>query len=428
MQKHSILLIGSGGREHALAWKLSQSPRLEKLYIAPGNPGMVSFGELVPIPATDTPGLVSFAKEKKVTLVLVGPDDPLANGITDALKEAGIPVFGPTKAAARIEWSKAYAKDFMARHGIPTAEHMTFADFESAVSYVDKKEYPLVIKASGLALGKGVIIVRSRSEAVSALREMMLDKVFGTAGSEVVIEEFMEGVEISTHAFSDGVTWRLFPASQDHKRARDDDKGLNTGGMGAVAPLPFVTREMLAEIDQKIILPTIRGLEKDGSPFVGCLFTGIMLTKKGPKVIEYNARFGDPETQAYMRLLDTDLVDIVEACGLGRLREVEVRWKKMYACNVVVASGGYPGHYEKGHAITGIKDVEEDSSVVVFQAGTKKEGGTLITSGGRVLGVSVLANTLPEALRKAYDAIVKIHFHGMQYRRDIGKKALSILS
>ncbi len=419
-----VLLIGSGGREHALAWKIAQSPLLEKLYIAPGNAGTAELGENVHIAASDITELLTFAKEKRVDFVVVGPDDPLSLGIVDAFRVENIPIFGPTKAAAKLEWSKAFAKEFMIRHNVPTARYGTFTSFEEAVAYADDEEYPLVIKASGLALGKGVVIAQTRHEALETLREMMVDKIFGDAGNEVVIEEFLVGTEISIHALSDGKTWKLFPSSQDHKRAHDDDQGLNTGGMGVVSPLPFISVEMLARIDAEIIAPTIAGMAEEDVPFTGLLYPGIILTEDGPKVIEYNARFGDPETQAYMRLLESDLLPVLKACALGTLGDTDMTWKKEYACNIVLASGGYPGAYEKGKEITGVHDADMTEGVVVFHAGTRQEGHMLATNGGRVFGVSAVGSTLQEALQNAYEAVDKIHYWGKQYRKDIGKKAL----
>ena len=423
--KKKVLLIGNGGREHALAWKLCQSPRLEKLYIAPGNAGTAELGENLPhIAASNIKELVAFAKENVIDFVVVGPDDPLSLGVVDAFQAEGISIFGPTQAAARLEWSKSFAKDFMARHDIPTARYGTFTDFESAIAYVDEENYPLVIKANGLALGKGVIIVQTKHEALTTLREMMVDKIFGDAGNEVVIEEFLVGVEISIHAFSDGKTWRLFPSSQDHKRAHDDDKGLNTGGMGTISPLPFVSLELLEQIDREIVTPTLTAMAEEGHPFAGILYPGIIVTADGPKVIEFNVRFGDPEAQSYMRLLETDLLDIFEACAGGTLESIAIHWKHASACTVVIASAGYPGAYEKGQVITDIDLAEKMADVVVFHAGTKNINGELVVSGGRVLGVSACAPTLPEAIRKAYAGVDKVYFPGKQYRKDIGKKAL----
>ena len=427
MNKLAVLLIGSGGREHALAWKLAQSPRLGVLYIAPGNAGTAEIGENVPIQATDIAGLIAFCKEKRVDFVVVGPDDPLSIGIVDAFRAEHILIFGPTKAAAQLEWSKAYAKDFMYRHDIPTARFETFTNFEKAVAYIDEGSFPVVIKASGLALGKGVIIAETRQEAHETLRQIMVDKIFGDAGNEVVIEEFLVGHEISIHALSDGNTCKIFPSSQDHKRAHDDDLGLNTGGMGTVSPVPFVTRDMLARIDAEIVTPTLAGMAEDGIPFTGLLYPGIIITRDGPKVIEFNARFGDPETQVYMRLLESDLLPVLEACALGTLADVDMHWKHESACNIVLASSGYPGHYEKGQVITGIDEANESEGVVVFHAGTIRGEDGLMTNGGRVLGVSAVGSSLQDALDTAYLAVDRIHYWGKQYRSDIGKKALSVI-
>ncbi len=425
--KKKVLLIGGGGREHAIAWKLCQSPRIEKLYIAPGNAGTAELGENLPhIAASNIKEQVIFAKENGIDFVFVGPDDPLALGAVDAFKEAGIPVFGPTQAAAKLEWSKSFAKEFMTRYDIPTARYETFTDFERAVAYADEENYPLVIKANGLALGKGVVIVHTRKEALTTLREMMVDKVFGTAGEEVVIEEFLNGIEISIHAFSDGKTHRLFPSAQDHKRAHDNDQGLNTGGMGVISPLPFVTREILQQIDDEIMTPTLEGMREEGVPFAGILYPSVFLTKDGPKVIEFNVRFGDPEAESYMRLLESDLFDIVEACANGTLDQIDIHWKRGAACTVMVASAGYPGAYEKGQVITGIKEANELPDVIVFHAGTKQIKNDVTAHGGRVLAVTAIGSTLPEAIKKAYTGVEKVYFPGKQYRTDIGKKALVI--
>lgn len=426
MQKLTVLLVGGGGREHALAWKMAQSPWLDKLYIAPGNPGTAELGENVHIAASDVQSLLAFAKNKTIDLVVVGPDDPLALGIVDAFRGENIPIFGPTKAAAKLEWSKAYAKEFMHRHNIPTASAESFRNFEKAVAYADRQDYPLVIKASGLALGKGVVIVKTKHEALQTLRAMMIDKIFGDSGTEVVIEEYLQGIEFGAHAISDGSMWRLFPASQDHKRVSDNDEGPNTGGMGVITPLPFIDTEMLKRIDEEIIGPAIRGLAEEGTPFCGVLYPGIMLTKDGPKVFEFNVRFGDPEAQAYMRLMETDILEVFHACAHGTLAETDIHWKKnLYACNIALASGGYPGEYEKGKEITGVHAADEVPNVVVFHAGTKREAGGLFTHGGRVFGVSATGPTLKDALDTAYEAVEHIHFWGKHYRKDIGKKALT---
>jgi phosphoribosylamine--glycine ligase len=352
------------------------------------------------------------------------PDDPLALGIVDEFKKANLRIFGPTKQASKIEWSKAFSKGFMYRHNLPTAKFETFNNFEKAKEYVSKQSFPTVIKASGLALGKGVIICQNLEEANEALENMFIKKVFGDAGNEVVIEEFLTGPEISIHAFSDGKNYKIFPTSQDHKKIGENDTGLNTGGMGTIAPLPFVTNELFKNIEENVLAPTIKSMEEDGNPFLGVIYPGLILTKDGPKILEYNARFGDPETQSYVRLLDTDILDIFNACVDGKLDQITISWSKKYACTIVLASGGYPENYEKGKVITGIDESEMQPDIVIFHAGTKMENGKLITSGGRVLGVSAIGDNLQEALTKAYKAIEKIFFEGMQYRKDIGQSAL----
>jgi phosphoribosylamine--glycine ligase len=426
MEKLSILLIGSGGREHAIAWKLAQSPKLGKLYIAPGNAGTAQVGENVAIPVTDIEALLNFAKEKNIDLTLAIPDDPLAAGIVDTFTEAGLKIFGPTKAAAELEWSKAFSKNFMAENGIPTAAYKTFTDPSDAKEYLYGANFPLVVKASGLALGKGVLICQTREEALEAVTEIMESQVFGSAGSEIVIEEFLQGVEVSTHAFSDGTTHVLFPVSQDHKRIGEGNTGLNTGGMGTVAPVPGLPPVLLEKVEKEVVQPTLTGMENRSATYKGVLYPGLMLTENGPKVLEYNARFGDPETQVYMRLLETDLIDIALACVNGTLKDLNVSWKTGAAANIVIASGGYPENYEKGKKIFGIEEAEKIPGVVVFHAGTKMDGDTLVTNGGRVLGVSATGETLEKALETAYRAVAMIHFDGMYYRKDIGKTALAM--
>lgn len=415
-----ILITGSGGREHALAWKLKQSPKVKNVFVAPGNAGTALIAQNVP--ATTTEEIITWLKNNAVELVIVGPDSHLADGIVDKLEKLGIAVFGPTKAAAEIEWSKAFAKKFMKDEGIPTAAYEIFNDIEKAKTYLEAKTFPLVIKASGLAFGKGVVIAGSRLEAEAALDEMMGSKIFGEAGSEVVIEEFLQGKEISIHAFCDGEQAVLFPPAQDHKRIFAGDQGPNTGGMGSVAPVPFVTPLQMKEIEEQVIIPTIKALKKIGRPFKGILFPGIMFTKSGPKVIEFNARFGDPETQTYMRILGTDLVEILLACIQGTLKSVDVEWSKESACCVVCASAGYPGEYYKGKVIEGLDSLQND--VVVFHAGTINNGGNVLTNGGRVLGVTATGSELKASLEKTYGAIKSISFEGMQYRKDIGLKCL----
>ncbi len=414
-----ILIIGSGGREHALAWKLKQSPKVKKIFIAPGNAGTSAIGENISINILDHQAVIEFAKQNQIDLAVIGPDDVLASGIANSLQGAGLKVFGPTREAAEIEWSKSFAKDLMRRLKIPTAKSETFIEIGKARDYIEDHEYPLVIKASGLALGKGVVIANTREEALLALKEMMVQKRFGAAGATVVIEEYLPGEEISVHAFCDGETAVLFPAAQDHKRIFDNDKGPNTGGMGTVAPVPGVSRDVLKEIERIIVIPVLRELKSMGRPFKGVLFPGIMLTEEGPKVLEFNARFGDPETQSYMRILKTDLADILLACAEGRLNRIKIEWEDLSACCVVLASKGYPGSYSKGLPIGGIAEAEKVEGVVVFHAGTKFAGGEIVTNGGRVLGVSAIGNNPDEALQKAYAAVHAVHFEGKQFRRDI---------
>lgn len=420
----NVLVIGSGGREHALAWKLKQSQRVGQLFIAPGNPGTARIGENVPIGVMEFDKLADFALEKKIDFVVVGPDDPLVAGIVDHLQLRGLRVWGPSKAAAQIEGSKAFAKALMREAGIPTARFDVFLDYEAAREGIKAYSLPVVVKASGLALGKGVYICNTMEEAETALKEMMVDKVFKESGNEVVVEEFLTGPEISIHALCDGKDFILFPPSQDHKRALEGDQGKNTGGMGTIAPLPFVSAEQMQEIGEKIVKPTLAALQKRGAPFKGLLYPGLMLTKQGAKVLEYNARFGDPETQVYMRLLDGDLLTLLEASEAGKLHEVRVRWHTEYAANIVLASGGYPGEYKKGLPITGLEEAADDARVMVFHAGTKMEGEQLVTNGGRVLGVSAAGVTLKDTLEMAYLAADKIQFEGKYCRRDIGAKAL----
>lgn len=420
-KKLNILVIGSGGREHALAWKLKQSPRVQKLFIAPGNAGTQNLGQNVSILATDISGLVAFTTENKIDLTVVGSDDPLALGIVDAFQGKGLRIWGPTKAAAQIEASKVFAKELMATAHIPTASFQTFSDYEKALAFLEHHDIPVVVKASGLALGKGVFVCQSREEAHTALQQIMVEKAYGDAGREVVIEDYLDGPEVSIHAFSDGKTSILLPSAQDHKTIFDGDQGPNTGGMGTIAPVPWVTGQMLGTAKKTIVDPALAELAQRGSPFVGLLYPGLKMTSSGPKVLEFNARFGDPETQSYMRLLKTDLVDIFDACIDGTLDHETIEWHPGFACCVVLASGGYPGVYQKGLPISGIDEAEKLREVVVFHAGTVFDGG-LKTSGGRVLGVTATGNALKEALNKAYDAVGLIHFDGMQYRRDIGKK------
>jgi len=415
-----ILVVGNGGREHALVWKLKQSKKVKNVFAAPGNAGTSLLAKNLELSKTDE--IIDWLKKKPIDLVVIGPDNYLAEGMTDKIQNIGIKVFGPTKAAAEIEWSKSYAKRLMQEEGIPTAKFKAFKDYIEAFEYVKSQEFPLVIKADGLALGKGVIIAENLEQAEKALADMMKSKIFGTAGNEIVIEEYLEGNEISVHAFCDGEHAVMFPASQDHKRIFDGDKGPNTGGMGTIAPVPWVTNEQMQEIKEKIILPTLMALKKRGRPFKGILFPGIMITKDGPRVIEFNARFGDPETQSYMRILESDLVDIMLACTDGTLEKENVKWSEKSACCIVCASNGYPGVYEKGKVIRGLQNV--DKNIVIFHAGTKTVDSEVVTNGGRVLGITAVADNLKESLVKAYKAIENISFDGMYYRNDIGFKSL----
>lgn len=417
-----ILIIGSGGREHAIAWKVAQSPRCSEIFIAPGNAGTAMLGKNIPIGAEDVPALAAFATENAIDLVIVGPETALAAGVADALHAAGIRVFGPTRAAAQIESSKKFSKAFMQRHAIPSARYAAFPSYEAALAHLDKVDFPLVVKTSGLAAGKGVILPETDAEARTALRAIMVDRVFGAAGEEVVIEERISGEEVSLLAFSDGVTVCPMPPAQDHKRLLDGDLGPNTGGMGAYAPAPVCPPELVEELTRTILQPTVDGLREEGMPFVGILYAGLMLTSTGPQVLEFNCRFGDPETQVLLPLLDSDLVEIFEACIEQRLGQNKPRWKSGSAATVVLASQGYPGKATAGKSITGLEHLPE--GVQVFHAGTKAVGRDVQTAGGRVMNVTGIGDTLQNALSAAYSAIQAIHFDGMQYRRDIAHRAM----
>jgi phosphoribosylamine--glycine ligase len=415
-----VLITGSGGREHALAWKLSQSAGVEKIFIAPGNAGTATIGENVPVAPDDVSSLVAFAKANAIDFTVVGPDDALAAGVVDAFEDAGLKIFGPRAAAARLESSKAFAKDFMIRHGIPTADYREFTDSTAAREYCRTAKYPLVVKADGLALGKGVIIAANFSEADAALRLCMEDRAFGDAGSRVVIEEFLEGVECSLHALVDGSTYLLFPDCRDHKKAHDGDQGPNTGGMGTISPSGSVDDTLRARIRSEILDRFIAGIQKDKLDFRGMLFPGLMLTASGPKVLEFNCRWGDPETQVLVRRLESDLLPLLESTAAGALGEAAPAWDKKAAVCVVLASGGYPSSYEKGKAISGLADAAFLDEVQVFHAGTKTVNGEIATNGGRVLGVTAKAETLEAARSLAYKAADKISFAGVQRRNDIG--------
>ena len=416
----NILVIGSGGREHALFWKLKESPVTDSIYALPGNPGM---GEQIDISATDNEAILKFAKEKEIGLVVVGPEIPLTNGLVDELESAGIRTFGPRANAAELEGSKSFAKDLMKKYGIPTARYEVFTEAEPARAYIRKEGAPIVVKADGLAAGKGVIVAMSEQEALDAIDTIMEDNTFGKAGTRVVIEEFMEGEEASLLAFTDGKTIRPMISAQDHKRALDGDKGPNTGGMGTYAPAPVMTPEMTERATEEILKPTIAAMAKEGRVYRGCLYLGLMITKDGPKVVEFNARFGDPETQVVLPLLDGDLVQIMCACSDGTLADVPIHWKDGAAVCVVLAAGGYPASYEKGNEIHGIADAEK-TGALVFHAGTAEKDGKLATNGGRVLGVVGMGADIASAVHSAYAAAEKISFKDAYYRKDIAHRAL----
>jgi phosphoribosylamine--glycine ligase len=419
----NILIVGSGGREHALAWKLRQSPKVNQVFVAPGNAGTAAIATNIPYSQVDD--ILVWLKDNPVDLVIIGPDNYLAEGMVDTLQTLGIPAFGPTRAASEIEWSKAFAKKFMKEENIPTARYEIFTHLDSAIEYVKHQTFPIVIKASGLALGKGVVIAENLEQAKQTLNDIISNKIFGDAGSEVVIEEYLVGREISIHAFCDGETTQLFPSAQDHKRIGDGDMGPNTGGMGTVASLPWVTRELMKEIEDTVVLPTLAALKKRGREFKGILFPGIMITTHGPKVIEFNARFGDPETQVFMRLLESDLSDILLSCVNGTLAEQEITWSSQFATCIICASGGYPGPYEKCKEIHGL-DANFHDDIVIFHSGTTldKKRNAIVTDGGRVMGITAIAETLSQSLIKAYAAVDEISFEGMQFRKDIGRKSL----
>ncbi len=417
-----ILVVGGGGREHALIKKLREDPRTETVYALPGNGGIAADAVCVPIGATDIPAIVAFAKEKTVDFAVVAPDDPLALGAVDALEAAGVPCFGPRQNAALIESSKAFAKELMKKYGIPTARFETFTELDAALRYVEEQGAPIVIKADGLALGKGVTVAATVEEAKAALRDCMEGGKFGAAGAKVVIEECLSGPEISVLSFTDGESIVPMLSSMDHKRALDGDRGLNTGGMGTVAPNPYYTPEVAARCMEEIFLPTVRAMKAEGRPFKGCLYFGLMLTAQGPKVIEYNCRFGDPETQVVLPLLESSLLEIMLAVSQGRLAGTEVKFSDKSACCVVLASKGYPQHYEKGFPIT-LPETGADERIYI--AGAARKDGQLVTSGGRVLGAVAVADTLEEAVSKAYALADRIHFDNAFCRRDIGARALN---
>lgn len=427
-----ILVVGGGGREHAILRKLKESPLCTELWAAPGNAGIGCDAHCQPIAATDIDALTAFAREQAFDYVVVAPDDPLALGLVDRLKEIGIPAFGPSRAAARIEASKVFSKTLMRKYGIPTADYEVFDDPAAAIAYIRQRGvYPVVVKADGLALGKGVLICEDEPAAEAAVREIMVEAKFGASGRRVVVEEFLTGPEVSVLSFTDGKTLVPMLSSMDHKRALDGDAGLNTGGMGVIAPNPYYTAAVAARCMDEIFLPTIQAMQAEGCPFTGCLYFGLMLTPAGPKVIEYNCRFGDPETQGVLPLLDSDLLEIMLACTEGRLHEIPVQWKPGAAACVVLASGGYPAAYQKGKPITGLAadgQLPGQPDITVYHAGTASGAdGGFVTNGGRVLGVTATALTLPEALEKAYAAADRISFENLHRRSDIGQRALAAL-
>ncbi|MCH5208060.1 MAG: phosphoribosylamine--glycine ligase [Oscillospiraceae bacterium] len=426
----NILIVGGGGREHAIAVALRKSPKVEKLFCAPGNAGISRIAECFPVKATDLDGIVELAQKLKPDYVFVAPDDPLVMGLVDKLNDAGFRTFGPKADAAILEGSKAFSKALMKKYNIPTAAYETFTDAEKAIAYIKQKNsYPAVIKCDGLALGKGVIIAQNFEEAEAAVKSMMIDQKFGKSGAEVVIEEFMEGTEVTVLAFTDGKSVKPMVSSMDHKRVYDNDEGLNTGGMGTIAPNPLYTDKVAEECMKKIFIPTINAMQAEGRPFKGCLYFGLMLTNMGAKVVEYNCRFGDPETQVVLPLLETDLVDIIEAIYEERLGELDIKWSGKSCACVVMASGGYPEKYETGKEITGLDENGQlpDGSAFVYHAGTKLEDGKYLTAGGRVLGVTATGDTLEAALMTAYIALGDISFDKAHMRSDIGQRALDYI-
>ncbi|HHV99442.1 MAG TPA: phosphoribosylamine--glycine ligase [Clostridiaceae bacterium] len=417
-----ILVVGGGGREHAVVWKLAQNPSVEKIYCAPGNGGISSLAQCISIKATDIEGIKAFSKENNIDLVVVTPDDPLAAGMVDELEKEGIRAFGPKKDAAIIEWSKSFAKDLMKKYNIPTARYEVFDNSKDAIGYLSHQKFPIVVKADGLALGKGVIIAQNFEEAREAVYSIMDEKTFGEAGNRIVIEEFLVGQEVSILAFTDGKTIVPMVSSQDHKRALDGDRGLNTGGMGTFSPSRIYTSEIAQYCMENIFRPTVNAMNMENRKFKGVLYFGLILTDDGPKVLEYNARFGDPETQVVLPRLKSDLLEIFNAVIDERLDEVKVEWDDRAAVCVIMASGGYPQKYQTGYEIEGINEAEKEQDIIVFHAGTRFENGRYYTAGGRVLGVTAMDDTLDGAIKKAYEGVGKINFKDAHYRRDIGIK------
>lgn len=418
-----VLVVGGGGREHALVWTLKKSPKVTEVFCAPGNAGIAELAECVDIKAENVTALLGFAKENQIDLTVVGPEAPLIAGLADRFEAAGLKVFGPKQRAAEIEGSKALAKELMEKHNIPTAAYGSFTNSQEALAYIDQIGAPCVVKADGLAAGKGVIVAMDKATAIDAVKSIMEDKAFGDAGDRVVIEEFLVGEEVSILAFTDGELVVPMVSSQDHKRVFDNDEGPNTGGMGAYSPAPVYTDELAEEVMEKVLIPTIRGLAEEDRLYKGVIYAGLMITADGPKVLEYNARFGDPETQAVLLRLDTDLVEIIEAILEGRLAEQEIKWKQDPAVCVVMASGGYPGDYENGKVISGLEEAKKYG--VVFHAGTKETDQGIVTAGGRVLGVCALGGNIKQAIENTYKTVEQIKFKGAHYRKDIGYRALN---
>jgi len=420
-----VLVIGSGGREHALAWKLAQSPRVSKLICAPGNPGTAALGENVPIQADNINALLNLVLQEKIDFTVVGPEDPLSMGLVDQFTERGYAVFGPTQRAARLESSKVFTRKLCKHHAIPSGEFGSFTDPDAVRKYVREHGVPTVIKADGLARGKGVYVCRTVEETEAAVKDIMLDRIFGDAGKEVVVEEFLSGEEASVLAFTDGRNIYPMESAQDHKPARDNDEGPNTGGMGAYSPAPVITPALSAQIEREILVPTVHAMNTEECPYIGVLYAGIMVTRSGPKVLEFNVRFGDPETQPILMRLKSDLLEVLEAVTKGELDKVTLEWDTRPAVCVVMASGGYPGSYEKGKEITGLVEASKLTDVTVFHAGTAEKDGHLFTNGGRVLGVTALGDTVAEAQARAYDAVRTIHFDDAHYRTDIADRAVN---
>ena len=420
-----VLVIGSGGREHALVWKIKQSPKVEKIFCAPGNAGTSEFADNIPIAADDIEGLLQFAMKKEIGLTVVGPEQPLVMGIVDRFEVKGLRIFGPSASAAELEGSKSFSKDIMQKYGLPTAEYKIFTSAESATKYIQAKNCPLVVKANGLAAGKGVLLCRSSREALVAVDTIMRQRLFGEAGDQIVVEEFLEGQEISVLAFSDGQTVLLMDSAQDHKAVYDGDIGPNTGGMGAYSPAPVFTEIMQQKVRDKIMLPMVRAMQQEGRTYKGILYAGLMLTKTGPQILEFNARFGDPETQPLMVRMETDIIPLFEACIDGTLGQCQVNWRNKSSVCVVMTAEGYPGTYQKGEIISGLQNANSTPEVVVFHAGTKEQDGKVLTNGGRVLGVTATGANTESAIQRAYDAVGKVNWRGVHYRKDIGSRGRS---